>query len=81
MGLCVQYLVIYGRPSTEDPFVREHTRLPTMSCASAPSNAVVLVNFGSTEVPTATALRSFAREFLSDRRVVDVQCSIWYPTP
>lgn len=44
-----------------------------------PSKAILLVNLGTTEAPTAPALRSFLREFLSDRRVVDVPRFIWYP--
>nr|AEM25308.1 ferrochelatase [Crithidia acanthocephali] len=50
-----------------------------MSESSQPSKAVLLVNLGTTEAPTAPAVRSFLREFLSDRRVVDVPRFIWYP--
>lgn len=37
--------------------------------------AVLLVNLGTPEAPTKQALRTYLKEFLSDRRVVEV----WYP--
>ncbi|CAM37974.1 ferrochelatase-like protein [Leishmania braziliensis MHOM/BR/75/M2904] len=43
-----------------------------------PTKALLLVNLGTTTAPTAPAIRSFLREFLSDRRVVDVSRIIWY---
>ena len=39
--------------------------------------AVLLVNLGSPEAPTARALRPYLKEFLSDRRVVDVNPLLW----
>ncbi|KPI89099.1 Ferrochelatase-like protein [Leptomonas seymouri] len=50
-----------------------------MSSASKPSKAVLLVNLGTCTAPTAAALCRFLREFLSDRRVVDVPRFIWFP--
>lgn len=44
-----------------------------------PRKAVLLVNLGTTSAPTAPAVRRFLREFLSDRRVIDVPRFIWYP--
>lgn len=41
--------------------------------------AILLVNLGTTNAPTVPALRRFLREFLSDRRVIDVPRYIWYP--
>jgi ferrochelatase len=41
--------------------------------------AIVLVNLGSPEAPTPRAVRRFLREFLSDRRVVEMAPAIWRP--
>ncbi|HUR29189.1 MAG TPA: ferrochelatase [Planctomycetota bacterium] len=44
----------------------------------APSrNAVLLVNLGSPAAPTAAAVERFLEEFLSDRRVVDLNPWLW----
>jgi ferrochelatase len=40
--------------------------------------AVVLVNLGTPEAPTAAALRPYLREFLSDPRVVEIPRLIWW---
>jgi protoporphyrin/coproporphyrin ferrochelatase len=39
---------------------------------------VVLVNLGTPQAPTAKAVRPFLREFLSDRRVVEIPRWIWW---
>ncbi|MBV8666525.1 MAG: ferrochelatase [Burkholderiaceae bacterium] len=39
--------------------------------------AVVLVNLGTPEAPTAAAVRSYLKEFLSDRRVVEIPRWLW----
>lgn len=44
----------------------------------APRAAVLLVNLGSPDEPTARALRRYLKEFLSDRRVVEVPRPIWW---
>lgn len=40
---------------------------------------VILVNLGTPVSATAPAVRAFLREFLSDRRVVDVPRWLWWP--
>jgi ferrochelatase len=47
--------------------------------ARAPSTALVLVNLGTPQAPTAAAVRRYLREFLSDRRVVDLPRVLWWP--
>ncbi len=39
--------------------------------------AVLLVNLGTPEAPTAEALKPYLREFLSDRRVIEVNPIVW----
>jgi len=39
--------------------------------------AVVLVNLGTPEAPTPASVRRFLREFLSDRRVVEIPRFVW----
>ena len=41
--------------------------------------AVVLMNLGTPAAPTVAAIRRYLREFLSDRRVVEIPRLIWYP--
>lgn len=44
-----------------------------------PQTAVLLVNLGSPDAPTAPAIARYLREFLSDRRVVDLPKWLWSP--
>jgi len=43
-----------------------------------PRSAVLLVNLGTPEAPTAPALRRYLKEFLGDRRVVEVPRPLWW---
>lgn len=45
---------------------------------SQASGAVVLVNLGTPSEPSAKAVRSFLREFLSDARVVEIPRAVWW---
>lgn len=47
--------------------------------ASFDRTALVLVNLGTPDAPTAVAVRRYLREFLSDRRVVDLPRWLWWP--
>ncbi len=40
---------------------------------------VLLVNLGTPEAPTARALRAYLKQFLSDRRVVEIPRALWWP--
>lgn len=42
-------------------------------------SAVLLINLGSPAAPTAAALRPYLREFLSDKRVIDLPRWQWLP--
>ncbi|MFI2755166.1 ferrochelatase [Cellulomonas sp. P22] len=44
-----------------------------------PGTAVVLVNLGTPRAPTSRAVRPYLREFLTDRRVVDMHPAVWRP--
>lgn len=43
-----------------------------------PDIAVILVNLGTPDAPTPAAVRRYLREFLSDRRVVEVPRLLWW---
>ena len=43
------------------------------------ATAVVVVNLGTPEAPTAPAVRRYLAEFLSDRRVVSLPPLLWQP--
>ncbi len=45
----------------------------------APRLGVLLVNLGTPDAPTTSAVRRYLRQFLSDRRVVDVNRLLWWP--
>lgn len=42
-------------------------------------DGVLLINLGTPEAPTAPAIRRYLREFLSDRRVVNLPRVLWLP--
>lgn len=46
---------------------------------AAPRVGVLLVNLGTPDAPTATAVRRYLAEFLSDRRVVEIPPLLWQP--
>jgi len=60
--------LIKSREATRD--VPAHKR--------APRAAILMVNLGTPEAPTAAALRHYLRQFLSDRRVIEVPKPIWW---
>ena len=51
---------------------------PPYRHGTAPSTAVVLVNLGTPDAPTAPALRRYLKQFLSDPRVVEIPKPIWW---
>ncbi len=42
-------------------------------------NGVLLMNLGTPDAPTPDAIRRYLRQFLSDRRVVDLPRALWLP--
>jgi ferrochelatase len=40
---------------------------------------VLLLQLGTPAAPTPAALRTYLREFLSDRRVIDLPRAVWLP--
>ena len=44
-----------------------------------PAGAVLLINLGTPSAATPAALRRYLKEFLSDRRVVDLPRLLWWP--
>ena len=51
---------------------------PASSQATDSAVGILLVNLGTPDAPTPAGLRSFLREFLSDRRVVDLPRWKWW---
>jgi ferrochelatase len=45
----------------------------------APRVGVLLINLGTPDAPTPTAVKRYLSEFLSDRRVVEIPQAIWQP--
>ena len=54
--------------------------LPTDHPAIVPPRVgVLLVNLGTPDAPTPRAVRRYLKEFLSDRRVVEIPKLVWWP--
>jgi ferrochelatase len=49
------------------------------SSRPATGTAILLVNLGTPEAPTASAVRRYLRQFLSDPRVIELPRAIWMP--
>ena len=47
--------------------------------ANAARTAILLVNLGTPDAPTPAAVRRYLKEFLLDRRVVEIPRLIWWP--
>ena len=54
------------------------TSEPPHQHGTAPGTAVVLVNLGTPEAPTAPALKRYLRQFLADPRVVEIPRAVWW---
>lgn len=53
--------------------------VPTFDHSQPPRAAVLLINLGTPEAPTAAAVRPYLKQFLSDPRVVEIPAVIWWP--
>lgn len=51
---------------------------PSYTHGTPAKTAVLLVNLGTPEAPTAQALRPYLKEFLSDRRVIELPRALWW---
>lgn len=51
---------------------------PSYAHGSMPRTAVLLVNLGSPDEPSAAATRRYLAEFLSDPRVVEIPRAVWW---
>jgi len=51
---------------------------PPYQHANVAKTAVLLVNLGTPDAPTATAVRRYLKEFLSDPRVVEIPKILWW---
>lgn len=52
-------------------------KMTTMTASYSKKTAILLVNLGTPDEPTAPAVRRYLREFLSDQRVVEIPPFIW----
>ncbi len=52
---------------------------PSYAHGTPPRTGVLLINLGTPDAPTAPALRRYLKQFLSDRRVVEIPRAIWWP--
>jgi ferrochelatase len=51
---------------------------PPFTHGTVSQNAIVLVNLGTPDAPTRSAVRRYLKEFLSDPRVVEIPRRIWW---
>lgn len=52
---------------------------PPIPSSRQQKTAVILMNLGTPDAPTAAAVRPYLRDFLSDRRVVELPKLLWQP--
>ena len=52
---------------------------PNHPLIATPKIGVLLVNLGTPDAPTAPAVRRYLKQFLSDRRVVEIPALLWQP--
>lgn len=52
---------------------------PQTTPETLPKIGVVYINLGTPEEPNAAALRPYLKQFLSDRRVVEIPRAVWLP--
>jgi ferrochelatase len=52
---------------------------PAFTHDRAPRLGVLLINLGTPDAPTTAAVRRYLREFLSDRRVIEIPPALWAP--
>src|ERR1700694_6104904 len=57
------------------PFLAE----PAYAHGTPGRTAILLVNLGPPEAPTAAAVRRYLKQFLSDPRVVEIPRAVWWP--
>jgi len=65
--------------STSDNYPSPTTNREDPLNPSTDRVGVLLINLGTPDAPTAEAVRRYLREFLSDRRVVDLNRALWLP--
>lgn len=67
-------------PATYNHTMSDHIA-PQPDSARAPimKTAVLLVNLGTPDAPTPTAVRRYLAEFLSDKRVIETPRWLWWP--
>ena len=51
---------------------------PSYAHGTVEKTAVLLINLGTPEAPTAAAVKPYLREFLSDSRVVEIPKAVWW---
>ena len=51
---------------------------PAYTHGSIAKTAIVLVNLGTPDAPTAAAVRPYLKQFLSDSRVVEIPRAVWW---
>ena len=52
---------------------------PPYTHGSIPKLGILLINLGTPEAPTAADLRVYLKEFLSDKRVIEIRRLVWWP--
>ena len=57
---------------------RFHTE-PALAYTAQNRTAVLLLNLGTPDAPTAAAVKPYLKEFLSDQRVVELPKLLWQP--
>jgi len=67
-----------GYPSNDSKNAMPFQTEPPHKHGAVPRSAVVLVNLGTPDAPTAPAVRRYLKQFLSDPRVVEIPRLVWW---
>lgn len=57
----------------------DYLQEPPFQHGDQPRVGILLINLGTPDAPTSTALRRYLKQFLSDPRVIEIPRLIWWP--
>jgi ferrochelatase len=56
-----------------------HSQEPPYKHGDQPRTGILLINLGTPDAPTSSALRRYLKQFLSDPRVIEIPRFVWWP--
>ncbi len=72
------FKVLLGASETVAEFMPTYQSIPSFEHGASESIGILLVNLGTPEEPTTSAVRRFLKQFLSDPRVIEYPRWLWW---